>query len=246
MPSFLHARNSRIFWGGYDVSNMFTDYTLSSKVDDVDTTTFTSTSNPAKTFLLGFEEGDVKLSGLYDPTATSGSDALLSAGLGSSTVTNLVMYFPSSTWALGDPGIGASLREAQYDIKGNVGSAVALEAGGKADGGIDRGLTLHTDTTAITSNESPSTGVDFGSSSTGAWAAYLNATACTGTATMTVKTSPTNGTFATTLTTFTILDSVPTSEIKTGTSATAWQFAAVFSVVASSPSYRYAVLLARR
>jgi hypothetical protein len=160
LPTFLHARNTRIFWGGYDVTSYFSDYTATQKVDDVDTTTFTSASTPAKTFLLGFKEGEIKLNGLYDATATSGPDALLSTGLGNATATNLSICNASATWALADRGMSATLRETTYNVKGSVGSAVAIEAGGKADGGVDYTSCLHTTTTAETSSTN-STGVDF-------------------------------------------------------------------------------------
>jgi hypothetical protein len=101
LPTFLHSRNTRIFWGGYDVTSYFSDYTATQKVDDVDTTTFTSASTPAKTFLLGFKEGEIKLNGLYDATATSGPDALLSTGLGNATATNLSICNASATWGPG-------------------------------------------------------------------------------------------------------------------------------------------------
>jgi hypothetical protein len=245
LPTFLHSRNTRIFWGGYDVTSYFSDYTATQKVDDVDTTTFTSASTPAKTFLLGFKEGEIKLNGLYDATATSGPDALLSTGLGNATATNLSICNASATWALADRGMSATLRETTYNVKGSVGSAVAIEAGGKADGGVDYTSCLHTTTTAETSSTN-STGVSFVTASTGAWAAYLHATACTGTATIAIKTGTDNVTFGATLTTFTGLTTAVTSEQKTGTSSTSWIYARVESTLASSPSYNYAVFLARR
>lgn len=219
MPTFQHARNTRIFWNQYEVSSYFTDFSMGQKVDDVDVTTFTSTANPSKSFILGFKEGEVKLTGLYEPTATTGSDALLSAGLGSSSAVVFSICAASATWTPNDRGQSAQLKEAQYDIKGSVGSAVALEAGGKADGGVDYTQCLHT-TTAAETGTANGAQVANGAVTTNGGAAYLHVTGITGAApsvTLVVK-SGTHPTYGRTLATFTTVTAA-TAEYKliTGT-----------------------------
>lgn len=119
-----------------DLSNFITDVTFSQKTDDVDTTTFVSTANPPKTFLLGFTEREIKLSGLFDATATTGPDAVLSADLGGSTA-RVWKYGPYGSTA-GNVQYTGSGYLMQYDLKGSVGSAVAFEATIKVTGSITR------------------------------------------------------------------------------------------------------------
>jgi hypothetical protein len=139
LPTFYHARNTYFSLNNgseRDLSTFITDVTFSQKVDDTDTTTFTSSSTPPKTFLTGFTEREIKISGVYDPTATTGPDAVLAPEVGGSTArvfkygpygsTSTYVRYTGSCWVTG------------YNIKGSVGSAVQYEATLKVTGTVTR------------------------------------------------------------------------------------------------------------
>jgi hypothetical protein len=242
--AFLKGKDVRVFWGEYDVSSYFSDYSAEQSIAEIETTTFTAT---AKTFLTGLREGKLSLNGYYDPTLVSGSDALLNTALTGGTAKVVSICNAGSTWAIGDRGVLASLKETKYNIKGGVGGAVEVAADGRADGGVDYCSCLHITGTAETSSTN-STGVESptGAATTNGFAANLHATVCTsGTATIAIKGGSDNVTFGTTVTTFTALATTPTSEQKTGT-GTVPRYCRAESTLASTPSYQYAVFLARR
>lgn len=139
MPTFQHSRNAYFSWNNgseRDLSTFITDITFGQKTDDVDTTTFTSTANPPKTFLLGFTEREIKISGLFDATATTGPDAVLAPDLGGSTA-RVFKYGPYGSTSTNVRYTGSGYLM-QYDLKGSVGSAVSFEATIKVTGAITR------------------------------------------------------------------------------------------------------------
>lgn len=243
--AFLRGKDVRVFWNQYEVSTYFNEYSGEQSLDEIETTTFTATS---KTFLTGLRDGKLMLAGYYDPTTTTGSDALLSTALTSGTAAVVSVCNANATaWAIGDKGVACSLKETKYNIKGGVGDAVTVDADGRADGGLDYVQCLHITGTAETSSTN-STGVESptGAITTNGFAAYLHATVTTsGTATIAVKGGSDNVTFATTVTTFTALATTPTSEIKTGT-GTVPRYVRCESTLGSTPSYQYAVFFGRR
>ena len=116
-----------------DLSTFISECSLERSIDEIETTTMSATS---KTFLVGLLDNTISISGFYDPTATTGPDAVLNPDFIAGT---------SRTWIYGPYGSTASNVKytgtgyvTKYNIKGGVGGAVEYEADFRITGAVTR------------------------------------------------------------------------------------------------------------
>jgi len=74
----VHGKNTKILLGQYDVSTYFNQVSVSKNVQSVSVDTFGGDDHA---FIAGLGTGSISLGGLWDNTASSGSDAVLAAAL---------------------------------------------------------------------------------------------------------------------------------------------------------------------
>lgn len=237
--TFVHGRNVAILHGAYDLTTYFNSVDVPNEVEEVETTTFGSTS---KTFLLGFAESSISLEGYWDGTANA-VDARLQAVLGGSGTPTTVGWNQTT---IGNRAILASGIEKSYGITAGVGDAVAVSAEMRADGGVDYGVFLHNLTAeGAGGNTDPYDGT---AGSSNGYATTLHVTALSGGGTWTIKVQhcTTSGGVYADLVTFTNATGI-TSERKTGT-GTVNQYLRVLWTIAGGAgnSATFAVAFARR
>ncbi len=147
----VHGKNTAILVGQYDISTYFNQVSIAKDVQAVSVDTFGSDDHA---FIAGLGSGSISLGGLWDNTATSGSDAILDAALdGSQQV--VTVSFPGAS-AIGQKATMLHARETSYPIRSSIDDAVRLNSGLTADGGVRGGVVLH-------HNNSESTGSNFAS-----------------------------------------------------------------------------------
>lgn len=234
------GKDTKIIFGGYDLSTNFNSVTASRNVEMIDVTTFNATSG-YRTMLPSLESGTVSLDGFFDGSANS-VDEELQGVLGNTSVTPLV--FAQSGLTRGNKAVLLSSDVTNYEIGSEVAGAVTVSA--TAEGGfIGNGVSLKdlSNETSATDHTSVDNSVLTSNGAT----AYLHITAKSGTpgATIKVQDSADNTSFSD-LATFTLNGSAVGSEIKTVT-GTVNRYVRVSSTYSGSGfGLTYAVVIARK
>lgn len=136
MP-FQHGKSSIVLFNQFNLSAYFNEYSMSSRADTAETTTFGKNS---KTYIPGLTDGTLSLRGLFDGAADA-IDEELSGALGATSD-------PAVTVAIeGSLAIGkrtASMRgpETSYEVSAPVSDVVSASAEFQATGGILTGVSL--------------------------------------------------------------------------------------------------------
>ena len=79
MPTFRHGKNINVFIDQYDFSTYFNDVSASTSVDTAETSAF---GTSAKTYVVGHRDGTVSLGGMFESTASTGTDQYFASVLG--------------------------------------------------------------------------------------------------------------------------------------------------------------------
>lgn len=108
-----------------DLSSYLDDVSLSQSMDTAETSTF---GNSFKTYLQGLSDATFSLSGKYDPTATTGPDAVLSSLIGATAATAGNWTYGPAGNTSGDPEYTGSSIMTSYDVSGSIGDVVAFSA----------------------------------------------------------------------------------------------------------------------
>jgi hypothetical protein len=129
--AFKQGRFSEITVSGVNLSTYCDTIDLSRDTEMLETTTFTKTS---KTWLTGLQDAKVDIKGKYDPTVTTGPQAVLNNLVGASNSV-WVKYFPGGNAA------GQRINEfyafvTNYSESSNVGDVVAFSASLQIDGPV--------------------------------------------------------------------------------------------------------------
>jgi hypothetical protein len=82
MPTFRHGKNVNVFIDEFDFSTYFNDASASTSVDTAETSAF---GTSAKTYITGHRDGTVSLSGMFEGTASTGTDEFFDNALGNTT-----------------------------------------------------------------------------------------------------------------------------------------------------------------
>lgn len=127
MPTFRHGRNT--FFQiqdsvptSRDISDVLNEVTYSPEVDMAETTVFSSATKPAKSYIAGFTDGTISISGRWDATV----DGYLSGILGQETLVGYT-YGPEGS-ATGRVRYTGNVILTSYERSNTVGDTVMFSA----------------------------------------------------------------------------------------------------------------------
>jgi hypothetical protein len=132
--AFRHGRFAEITVNDADLSKFCDSADIGIDTDTSDTSAFGSAW---KTQVLGQSGGQFSIKGNYDPTATTGPMAVLSALIGADAFE--IVFYPGGNVA-GQISYTADCFMTSYKNTSAVGSKVTFEAGFVADGEITPGI----------------------------------------------------------------------------------------------------------
>ena len=205
--AFIHGKATTVLHNTVNLSAYFNDAGANRTVETAETTAFGDNS---KTYIVGLQDGTITASGMWDNTATVGSDVVLNTALGVADAELTIV--PGASPAAGTRAISALVESTSYDITSPVGDVVSISADFQGDGGVDSGLCL----SALASVTATANGTaqDNGASTANGGAAYLHATANThdGTSIIKVQHSADNVSWADLATFATVAASTTASE----------------------------------
>jgi hypothetical protein len=201
MPTFHHGKNVNVFIDEFDFSTYFNDVSASTTVDTAETSAF---GTSAKTYLVGHRDGTVSLSGMFEGTASTGTDEFFDNALGNATKA-LVIVAPEGH----SNGSGAIMLEADdtsYEVSSAIADIVQASAEFQSTDAVEHGKILSSGSSVSATGNG--TSVDNGVSSTNGGAGFLSVPVNTRNGNITVKIqhSADNSTFAD-LVTFTVVSS---------------------------------------
>ena len=201
MPTFAHGKNVNVFLDEFDFSTYFGDVSASTSVDTAETSAF---GTSAKSYILGQRDGTVSLSGMFEGTATTGTDEFFNTALGQATKT-LVIVAPSGH-SNGARAILLDADNSSYEVSGSMGDLVQASAEFQSTDAVEHGVILSSGA-AVTATGN-GTSVDNTTSSTNGGAGFLSVPVNTrnGNNTIKIQHSADNSTFAD-LITFTVVSS---------------------------------------
>lgn len=133
MATFTHGLNTRLYLGGSDVSEFFKSASVDASKDTVETTAFGSTS---KSYISSLRDATASLEGMFDGTASVGSDAILRATLESPNNAAFAMF--SEGDAAGKFGFGLYGIQTAYAISGSTDDVVQASAEIQSTTGAER------------------------------------------------------------------------------------------------------------
>jgi len=120
-----------------DLSDFLNDVSFSQPIETSETTTFGAASFK-KTYIRGLTDSTLSVSGLFDPTATTGPDTVLN-GLTTSTgsATSTFIYGPYGS-ATGNVKYTGECIITSYELSGSVGDAISFSSDFQCSGAITR------------------------------------------------------------------------------------------------------------
>ncbi len=205
MPTFRHGKNVNVFIDEFDFSTYFNDVSASTTVDTAESSAF---GTSAKTYVVGHRDGTVSLSGMFEGTASTGTDEFFDNALGNATKA-LVIVAPEGH----SNGAGAIMLEADntsYEVSSAIADIVQASAEFQSTEAVEHGKVLSTGSTVTATGNG--TAVDNGASTANGGAGFLSVPVNTRNGNITVKIqhSADNSTFAD-LVTFTVVSSTTTT-----------------------------------
>jgi hypothetical protein len=207
MPTFRHGKNVNIFLDEYDFSTYFNDVTASTTIDTAETSAFGTT---AKSYVVGHRDGTVSLSGMFESTASVGTDQFFANALGSAAKVKLIVAPEGHS-----NGAGAILLQADdtsYEVSSAIADIVQASAEFQSTDAVEHGRILSSGS-AVTATGN-GTGVDNTASTANGGAGFLSVPVNTRNGNITVKIqhSADNSTFADLITFTVVSGTTKTSE----------------------------------
>lgn len=228
MPTFRHGKNTRVFIDAYDFSTYFNDASNSTSVDTAETSAF---GTDAKTYITGHSDGTISLSGMFEGTASTGTDQYFDSVLGTATKQKVIVA--NEGHILGGRMVAMQADTTSYEVSSPIGDVVQASAEFQADEGVGHGV-LVSNGSAITATGN-GTSVDNGAATTNGGVGYLSVPANTrnGNITVKIQASADNSTF-TDLVTFTVVTSTTTTSERIEVTGTVARYLRVNYTVAGS------------
>ena len=207
MPTFRHGKNVNVFLDEYDFSTYFNNVSASTTIDTAETSAF---GTSAKTYVLGHRDGTVSLSGMFEATASTGTDQYFASALGSATKIKLIVAPEGHS-----NGAGAILLQADdtsYEVSSAIADIVQASAEFQSTDAVEHGVILSSGSAVSATGNG--TGVDNTTSSLNGGAGFLSVPVNTRNGTIVVKIqhSADNSTFADLATFTTVTSTQKTSE----------------------------------
>ena len=208
MPTFRHGKNVNVFIDEFDFSTYFNDVSASTTVDTAESSAF---GTSAKTYVVGHRDGTISLSGMFEGTASTGTDEFFDNALGNATKALVIVALEGHS-----NGTGAIMLEADdtsYEVSSAIADIVQASAEFQSTDAVEHGKILSTGSTVTATGNG--TGVDNGASTTNGGAGFLSVPVNTRNGNITVKIqhSADNSTFAD-LVTFTVVSGTTTTSQK--------------------------------
>ena len=243
MPTFRHGKSINVFIDEFDFSTYFNDVSASTSVDTAETSAF---GTSAKTYVVGHRDGTVSLSGMFEGTASTGTDEFFDDALGNSTKSLLIVAPEGHS-----NGTGAILLKADdtsYEVSSAIADVVQVSAEFQSTDAVEHGKILSSGSTVSATGNG--TGVDNTTSSTNGGAGFLSVPVNTRNGTIGVKVqhSADNSTFADLVSFTTVTSSQKTSErveVASGTTINRY-LRVVYTVAGSTGSATPVVAFTRR
>jgi len=243
MPTFRHGKNVNVFIDEFDFSTYFNNVSASTSIDTAETSAF---GTSAKTYVVGHRDGTVSLGGMFEGTASTGTDEFFDNALGNATKA-LVIVAPEGH----SNGAGAIMLQADdtsYEVSSAIADIVQASAEFQSTDAVEHGKILSSGSTVTATGNG--TSVDNGASTTNGGAGFLSVPVNTRNGNITVKIqhSADDSTFAD-LVTFTVVSSTTkTSErIEVAANTTVNRYLRVnFTVAGSTGSATPVVAFTRR
>ena len=88
MPTFRHGKNVNVYLDEFDFSTYFNSVSASTSIDTAETSAF---GTSAKTYVVGHRDGTVSLGGMFEGTASTGTDEFFDTALGNATKTQVIV-----------------------------------------------------------------------------------------------------------------------------------------------------------
>lgn len=243
--AFVHGKNVAVLVGVYDLSTMLTSANYSAELSAEETTTFGT--GGAKTYIPGLGDAKISAEGLFDTTALSGSDAVLTAALASGADTNICIAMSGLVLG-GRVKIGAGL-ETSYEVTPKVSDVVSLKAEFQGDGGIEGGIILAAAKSVATATTTNETGQDNSAASTngGVGQIHITSNAQSSTTAVKVQHSTDNSTWADLATFATVAAGTKATErVAVAAGTTVNRYLRATSTTAGTGAVVYTVAFARR
>ena len=207
MPTFRHGKNTRIYVDQYDFSGYFNTASATSNVDTAETSAF---GDSAKTYIVGHTDGTVSLGGMFEGTASTGTDQYFESVLGASTKQKVIIA--NEGHSLGGRIVALESDTTSYEVSSPIGDVVQASVEFQASEGVGHGV-LVSNGNAVSATGT-GTGVDNAVATTNGGVGFLSVPVNTRNGDITVKIqhSADNSTFADLVTFTTVTGSTLTSE----------------------------------
>jgi hypothetical protein len=227
MPTFRHGKNVRIFVDEYDFSTYFNDMSVATTVDTAETSAF---GTDAKSYIVGHTDGTISLGGMFEGTASTGTDQHFDQALLGNE--QLVVIAPEGH-ALGNRAVAMKSEQTSYEVSSPIGDVVQASVEFQADEGVGHGVLLSSGLAISASGNG--TGVNNGASTSNGGYGFLSVPVNTrdGNITVKIQASADNSTFAD-LITFTVVSGSSLTSERISVTGTVNQYLRVNYTVAGS------------
>ncbi len=243
MPTFRHGKNINVYIDEYDFSTYFNDVSASTSVDTAETSAF---GTSAKTYVVGHRDGTVSLGGMFEGTASTGTDQYFASVLGSATKQKVIVAVEGHS-----NGTGAIMLQADdtsYEVSSAIADIVQASAEFQSTDAVEHGKILSSGSTVTATGNG--TSVDNGASTANGGAGYLSVPVNTRNGNITVKIqhSADDSTYADLVTFTTVTSTSKTSErIEVASGTTVNRYLRVnYTVAGSTGSATPVVAFTRR
>jgi hypothetical protein len=243
MPTFAHGKNVNVFLDEFDFSTYFNDVSASTSVDTAETSAF---GTSAKSYIVGHRDGTISLSGMFEGTASTGTDEFFDDALGNATKTKIIVAPQGNSLAAGAIMLVAD--DTSYEVSSAIADVVQASAEFQSTDAVEHGKILSSGSAISATGNG--TGVDNTTSSTNGGAGFLSVpvNSRNGTIGVKVQHSADNSTFADLVSFTTVTSTQKTSErVEVASLTTINRYLrVVYTVAGSSGSATPVVAFTRR
>lgn len=241
MPTFRHGKSVKVFVDEFDFSPYFNDVSASTMVETAETSTFGS---DAKEYITGLVDGSVSLSGMFEGTASVGTDDYFSGVLGAATKQKVIVA--TEGHGLGGRAVMLESDATSYEVSGAIADVVQASAEFQSSEGVEHGVIVSSG--AAISVSGNGTGVDNGAATTNGGVGYLSVPVNTrnGNVTVKIQASADNSTFADLITFTVVTSATKTSERVEVAGAVARYLRVSYTVAGATGSATPIVAFSRR
>lgn len=122
MPSFVHGKNAQFVIGATNISNVLNEASLPREIETAETTAF---GTQDKTYITGLSDATVSLSGMFDATADTAINAIITNLKSGSIASASFRYGPAGS-AAGKPKFEGDALITSYELSSPVGDVVTF------------------------------------------------------------------------------------------------------------------------